>query len=231
LGPTTNAIRPGFDQQFLDRNDDNEGVTNSFATIGFPIDFFETSHSNLYVNNNGNVTFGSSLVTWPPNDLASLGSRIIAPFWANVDTRNTNSDVVTYGTNAVDGHIAFGVNWVDVGYFTYSGGSADRLLSCQLVIVDRSDIATEDFDLEFNYDRVEWEWGEASIGVPPRAGYSNAGTNSYELPNSGVEGAFLDSHFNTGLICHSMDGPQTNLMVKPVSGRYRFLFRNGEPLP
>jgi hypothetical protein len=131
----------------------------------------------------------------------------------------------------VDGHPAFGVNWVNVGYYVSDGdGAADKLLSCQLVIIDRSDVATNDFDLEFNYDKVEWQWGEASTGIPPRAGYSD-GTNSYELPGSGIDGAFLDTNLCTGLIYHRLDGPRTNLLHTPVSGRYRFFFRNGEPLP
>ena len=54
---------------------------------------------------------------------------------------------------------AFGVDWVNVGYFS---AHADKLLSCQLVIIDRSDIASGDFDMEFNYDKVQWEWGDAS---------------------------------------------------------------------
>lgn len=241
LGPLTNAIRPGFDQQFLARNDDNyccgvDGsvgtpLTNLLATLPFAVNFFGSTNTSLYVNNNGNVTFNDQLPTYTPEGLASIAKRIIAPYWADVDTRNTNSDVVRFGTNVVDGHSAFGVNWVNVGYYVAYVGGADKLLSCQLVIIDRSDIATNDFDLEFNYDRVEWEWGDASIGYPPRAGYSDGGTNSYELPGSGVEGAFLDSNFDTGLIYHSLDGPRTNLVSSPVSGRYRFFFRNGVPLP
>lgn len=230
LGPLTNAIRPGFDQQFLARNDDNQFVTNLLAEIGFSIDFFSASYTNLYVNNNGNVTFDNALNTFTPTNLIGLSIKIIAPFWADVDTRNTESEVVRYGTNEVDGHSAFGVDWVNVGYFTYSGGQADKLLSCQLVIVDRSDIVPGDFDMEFNYDKAEWEWGEASINVPPRAGYFDGGTNSYELPGSGIQSAFLDSNFDTGLIFHSMNGPRTNLLSEPVSGRYRFFFRNGAPL-
>ena len=183
LGPRTNAIRPGFDQQFLERNDDNyccgvDGddlgggtlLTNLLATLPFAINFFGSTNTSLYVNNNGNVTFDGQNSAYLPGDLASLGKKIIAPYWADVDTRNTNSDVVRFGTNVVDGHLAFGVGWVNVGYFRMN---ADRLLSCQLVIIDRSDLATNDFDMEFNYDRVEWEWGEASIGDPPRAGYSD----------------------------------------------------------
>jgi hypothetical protein len=183
------------------------------------------------VNNNGNVTFEDPLYEFDPTDLASLGIKIIAPFWADVDTRNTGSDVVRFGTNVVDGHNAFGVDWVNVGYFVRDVGGYTNLLSCQLVIINRSDIATNDFDMEFNYDKVQWQWGSVSEDIPARAGYADGGANSYELPGSGVDGAFLDSNFDTGLIYHSMDGPRTNLLSSPVSGRYRFFFRNGVPLP
>jgi hypothetical protein len=109
-----------------------------------------------------------------------------------------------------------------------------------LVIIDRLDIATNDFDMEFNYDKVQWGWAEYSEPNPPRAGFSDGGTNSCEFPGSGVEGpgsepsiegAFLDVNFDTGLIYYSMNGPRTNLLTSPISGRYRFYFRNGFPLP
>ena len=212
----TNAIRPGFDQQFLDRNDD--GSTDK-VPIGFFINFFGSSNTTLYVNNNGNVTFDSAQSAYTPAPLNNLGIRIIAPYWADVDTRNTASDIVRYGTNTVNGHNAFGVDWVNVGYYAYH---ADKLLSCQLVIIDRSDIAPGDFDMEFNYFKVQWEWGDASKNDPPRAGYSN-GINDYELPGSGVADAFLDSNPATGLIYYSL--------TSPVPGRYIFFFRDGQPLP
>ena len=212
----TNAIRPGFDQQFLDRNDD--GSTDK-VPIGFFINFFGSSNTTLYVNNNGNVTFDSAQSAYTPTTLNSLGIRIIAPYWADVDTDNTASDVVRYGTNTVNSHNAFGVDWVNVGYYQ---AHADKLLSCQLVIIDRSDIAPGNFDMEFNYFKVQWEWGDASKNDPPRAGYSN-GIGDAELPGSGVQGAFLDSNPATGLIYHSLNSP--------VPGRYIFLFRNGQPSP
>ncbi|MGB8370636.1 MAG: nidogen-like domain-containing protein [Verrucomicrobiia bacterium] len=212
---TSSTIRSGFDQQILDRNDDG---STGIVPMGFCIDFFGNSNATLYVNNNGNVTFIDPEWEYIPGDLASLGIEVIAPFWADVDTRNTNSDVVTYGTNIVDSHAAFGVDWVNAGYFYEH---ADRLLSCQLVIIDRSDIVPDDFDMEFNYDKIQWEWGDASEGVPPRAGFSD-GVNDYELPGSGVEGAFLDTNVVTGLIYHNLNSS--------VPGRYIFFFRNGEPL-
>jgi len=216
----TNAIRSGFDQQFLDRNDDD---STGIVPMGFFINYFGSSNAALYVNNNGNVTFGSALSGYAPNPLNQLGepaiTNIIAPFWADVDTRNTNSDVVKYGTNMVDGHAAFGVDWVNVGYYYEH---ADKLLSCQLVIIDRSDIVAGDFDMEFNYLKVQWEWGDASLNVPPRAGYSD-GVDDYELPGSGVEGTLLDTNAVTGLIYRNLNSS--------VPGRYVFYFRDGQPLP
>jgi hypothetical protein len=119
----------------------------------------------------------------------------------------------------VNGHAAFGVDWVNVGYYAVH---ADKLLSCQLVIIDRSDIIAGDFDMEFNYSKVQWEWGDASKYSPPHAGFSN-GIGDTELPGSGVQGAFLDSNVATGLIYHNLNSS--------VPGRYFFSFRNGQPLP
>ena len=52
----------------------------------------------------------------------------------------------------------------------------------------------------------------------PRAGFSD-GVDDYELPGSGVEGAFLDTNAVTGLIYHNLNSS--------VPGRYIFFFRDG----
>jgi hypothetical protein len=219
----TNAIRSGFDQQILDRNDDG---STGIVPMGFFINYFGSSNATLYVNNNGNVTFDGAQSTYTPSALNSLKSKIIAPYWADVDTRNTTSDVVKYGTNMVDGHVAFGVDWVNVGYYN---DHADKLLSCQLVIINRSDIAPGDFDMEFNYFKVQWETGDASGGFDglggysARAGYASVSGSTFELDGSGVPGSFLDANVVTGLIYQSLNSS--------VPGRYFFSFRNGEPLP
>jgi hypothetical protein len=220
----TNAIRPGFDQQILDRNDDG---STGIVPIGFFINFFGSSNTTLYVNNNGNVTFDSAQSTYTPSALNQLKPliNIIAPYWADVDTRGAGSDVVRYGTNTVNGRNAFGVDWVNVGYYNEH---ADKLLSCQLVIIDCSDIAPGDFDMEFNYFKIQWETGDASSGVnglggfSARAGYASVSGSTFELHGSGVPGSFLDTNAVTGLIYNSTNSP--------VPGRYFFSFRNGEPL-
>ena len=82
LGP--NAVRSGFNSNTLAANDD--GSTGA-VPIGFTINFFGTNHSTLFVNNNGNVTFNAVLSTFSPFNLGTTTTPIIAPFFADVDTR------------------------------------------------------------------------------------------------------------------------------------------------
>jgi hypothetical protein len=224
----TNAIRAGFTNGALPPEDDGPSTN---VNMSLTINFYGTWWSNVWVNENGNVTFGSSWWYYTPGPLIQVGWGIIAPYWADVDsTSYPASALVTYGTNLVNGQAAFGVDWVNVGYYE---AHADKLLSCQLVIIDRSDIAAGDFDMEFNYYKVQWEAGDASGGIngywqgptgsPPYVGFSDGITNEFELPGSGVEGAFLDTNTITGLIYNSRNSS--------APGRYIFYFRDGTPLP
>jgi hypothetical protein len=206
----------GFSTSVLSDNDD---LSTGLVSIGFDVNFFGTSYSQLYVNNNGNVTFDQALSTFTPDNLLQTSRVIIAPFWADVDT--TGIGTVTYGQDVIQGHAAFGVNWTDVGYFN---SKTDKANTFQLVIIDRSDIAPGDFDFEFNYVQVLWETGDASQGTnglggnSARAGYSNGTDSSFELAGSDIDGAFLDNTAS-GLVHHLRDSI--------VSGRYRFEVRNG----
>jgi len=140
----------------LARNDD---LSTGLVNIGFNVNFFGLNDNQLYVNNNGNVTFDSPLGTFTPFPLSTTNRQIIAPFFADVDTRNLASGVVQYGTGTVDGRSAFGVNWINVGYFP---SRIDKLNSFQLIMTDRSDIAAGDFDFEFNYDSILWQTGNSA---------------------------------------------------------------------
>jgi len=223
------SIEPlaGCSTNTLPANDDD---STAAVDLGFTLDFFGTNHSSLFVNNNGNITFTSALGEFTPEPLASVGQPIVAPFWADVDTRGNGSGEVTYGQVVFQGQPALCVNWnnVGVGYFS---AHVDKLNKFQLLLVDRSDVAAGDFDIVFNYDQVQWETGDASGGTDglggssARAGYSNGDPStpftSLELPGSAVNGAFLDSNTDTGLINNSRDSA--------TLGRYLFEVRNGTP--
>jgi len=214
------AIRPGFNANTLPGTDDGSvGPVN----LGFTANFFGNLHTSTYVNNNGNITFGGPLGTFTPFDLTSTGQQIIAPFFADVDTRSGNP--TQYGTGTVNGRNAFGVTWSLVDYYTT--GNSPQLNSFQLVLIDRADTGAGNFDIEFNYDQIRWETGDASFGVnglggsSARVGFSNGSglpNTFFELPGSAIPGSFLDSNVTTGLIY------QTNV---GVPGRMVFQARNG----
>ena len=212
------TIRAGFNAEELAANDDG---SSSLVPLGFALNFYGVTYDQLYVNNNGNVTFDSSLSTYTPFGLIGTNRVIIAPFFADVDTRDSN--VTRYGQGTVDGHRAFGVTWLGVGCFERI---TTVLNSFQVVLIDRADRGTGDFDIEFNYDQIQWETGTASGGnsncqggSAARVGYSNGVDSFFELPGSNAPGAFLDSNLQTGLI--------HNRLNSSVNGRYLFAVSNG----
>lgn len=225
------AIRDGFDEYVLERNDDD---STPQISIGFPINLFGTVWEDCYVNNNGNITFEFELFSFTPDPLQLLGFPIIAPFWADVDTRASGSSEVTYSYDIeqVNGFPAFGANWKSVGYFN---SNDDKLNSFQLILIDRSDTGTNNFDIEFNYDVVLWETGDHSTsggidgygGKPARAGLSNGSNQTIELQYSAQTLLQLDSdpntgipNFTTGLIYRSRNST--------VPGRFVFQVRSGQ---
>ena len=214
------AIRDAaaFTDNTLAANDDG---STGLVGLGFNINFYGLNQSDLFVNNNGNVTFDGALSTFTPFNLTSTARQIIAPFFADVDTRSLASSLVQYGQDTIAGRAVFGVNWINVGYYNAQGSP---LNSFQLIITDRSDILAGDFDFEFNYDSIRWETGSASGGVgglggnSARAGWSNGSTADLELAGSAVNGAFLNAGSNS-LIQGSLNSN--------VAGRYIFNVRNG----
>jgi len=203
----------------------NDDESTGSIPLPFPVDFYGTTYESMYINNNGNVTFDAPLETYTPFGIAGSERVIIAPFFADVDTRPAGSDVTQYGYGDAlyEGHRAFCVNWVNVGYYNQH---TDKLNSFQLLLVEREDAGVGAFDIVFNYDTIQWETGDASGGVgglggvSAYAGFSNGGLTSYELAGSGVNGAFLDSS-PSGLSTGSFDSTQP--------GRYLWRVRGSAP--
>jgi hypothetical protein len=208
----------------LPANDDN---STGEITLPFSLTFYGQPYSSLYVNNNGNVTFGAATGQFTPSSLEGQVSQpMIAPFFADVDTQGDASQQVTYGSSP-DGK-TFCVNWVDVGYFS---SHSDKLNSFQLLLTTQASApgrTAGDFDITFGYDQVKWETGDASDGVnglggtSAAAGYT-AGTGDdgtfFQLPGSFVNGALLDGGPNSLI---------ANKLNSAVNGRYIFQIRNAD---
>lgn len=208
--PVTNTLAAGDDQY------------TAAIPLNFTANFLGNINSSVHVINNGNIQFDSSSpvplipANFIPTGLSDYNNRqIIAPFMGDVDTRS--GAVVNYGTTSVDNRTAFIVNWPGVGYYTPTTIGFDKLNTFQLILIDRSDIASGDFDIEFNYGSMQWD---VTSGSAVSAGFSdglNPGTH-YLIDGSGITGAFLDTNLTTGLIYVSNIG---------IPGRFLFLARNG----
>ncbi|HYP05040.1 MAG TPA: putative Ig domain-containing protein [Bryobacteraceae bacterium] len=218
----TNA---GFSKNSLAANDDG---STGLVALGFELNFFGRTRTHAFVNNNGNITFDAALATYTPFGLTGTRREIIAAFFADVDTRGAGSRLVTYGTDTIDGRRAFGVNYIDVGYYAIH---ADKTNAFQLIVIDRSETGAGNFDIEFNYRRIAWETGDASGGtngfggVPASVGWSNGSGDegtSFELEGSLLPGALLDG---------GRRALNRNRLASTVPGRYIFRARNGVVLP
>jgi hypothetical protein len=181
------AIVPGFDSNSLERGTAHTPRSNPLSgvvDIGFTVNLNGMEYSGLYVNQGGYVAFNESYYNTTASIVTmrheSTRRTMIVPFGDTLaDTRYAGSPV-TYGEGTYDGHAAFGVNWVDIDYYAYSGGNFSGYTfsspyqdtqpqhiarnSFQLVIVDRSDISQGDFDFIFNYDTIQWQAGTPRIG-------------------------------------------------------------------
>jgi hypothetical protein len=225
VGPNAIMTPTGYNVNTVARGDDN-----SSPTVGLPftMNWFGAVYNTVYINMNGNVTFGQPYGGYTPtNVLNNTGQDIMAPFWADVDTRSTLTSPCTYSDIAnpplVDGREAFFVNWINVASYN---AHATPLNSFQIVIIDRSDISSGSFDFMFNYDRITWDTGDVSGTRRARAGWGQDGGSYYELPGSGVNNAthpFYDSSATGTALVKGYQNPDAQL------GRYVWEVRNGAP--
>ncbi|HSK48521.1 MAG TPA: nidogen-like domain-containing protein [Coriobacteriia bacterium] len=226
-GPDAILTPTGYADNVIARGDD---TSNLVVNMPFSMNWNGTNYSQIYINMNGNCTFGSGFTGYnPTTTLAGTNRSIMAPFWADVDTRNAGSAQVTYSrttagsTPQVDGRNAFFVNWIGVAAYDNQSFPTN---SFQLVIVDRSDTGAGNFDFMFNYDEVTWDIATNASSLRARAGWGGGGAG-YELPGSGATQAGVstlldDSDPATSLVQNSVD-PGGQL------GRYVWQVRSGTP--
>lgn len=190
----SSVFATGCDDHDLPSNDDD---SSEALDLPFPVKIGSRVFEAAWVNNNGNVTFDEPMSDYTPFGLEATDRAVVAPFFADVDTRGAGSNNTTYswGTTTFKGRRALCVNWVDVGYYS---SQANLLNSFQLVITNRSDTGYGNVDLYFHYDKIEWETGDASEGgggtggVSAAVGFSNGEERYFQMPGSRRPGSFLD---------------------------------------
>ena len=201
----------GYGEGELAANDDSS--TGSLL-LPFAVNFFGTTYTSFFVNNNGNISFGAPVGSFTPSAFPGSSTPIIAPYWADVDTSNQpGGGQVFYN---IDDPSTLAVTWSKVGYFSDHN---NKLNDFQLVMYNKGG---GNFDAEFRYAQLQWTTGDASGGsnglggTPALAGYdSGNGTDFAILPGS-LSASVLE------LVNTSNSSPS-------IPGLYQFSVRNGTP--
>ncbi len=135
----------------------NDDLSTGLLGIPFTFCLYGTNYTTLYINNNGNISFGTPYGTYSSTPFPFAPNVMVAPFWADVDTRGTGT--VKYKITPT----AMYVNWEAVGYYS---SMTDKVNTFQLIITDGSDpVLPAGNNIAFCYGDMQWTTGAASGGV------------------------------------------------------------------
>ncbi len=162
------------------RNDDGSLLIQN---LGFTFSFCGTSYTDCYINTNGNLSFGSAVAQFSPDGFP-FGTPMVAPFWADVDTRNEDCGQAWY--RLFPNYMI--VTWEDVGWFNQM---CNPLNSFQVIISDgTAPIIGVGNNIQFRYGDMEWTTGTASGGGPFGGFAATVGHNSGDGVNFEQIGRF-----------------------------------------
>lgn len=158
------------------RNDDGFMSLN----LGFNVNFFGSTFSSLFINNNGNVSFGNGISAYLPSGPTGAAQRIISPFFADVDTRAAVSGLTRYNLSANQ----LVVTWDSVGRFN----SRDDLLnSFQLVLRGPNFvIPSGEGSIGFFYGAMGWDVTDTSTTAA--VGFGDGSGNGEVIAGSNTPG-------------------------------------------
>jgi hypothetical protein len=174
----------GFGTLAMTRNDD--GSTNAIQ-LPFEVNLNGNNYSTIYINNNGNITFGGAYGAYTPSGFGGLPVEMIAPYWGDVDTRCSSCGEVYLGVPTSDAAV---ITWNNVGHYNSNPSLQNTF---QLILRDRNDLTGSNTDVEFRYGNLQWTTGDASGGQnglggqPAFAGYTGGAVGaSQNLLGSGT---------------------------------------------
>jgi hypothetical protein len=177
----------------------NDDLSSNNIPLPFDFHFYGITYDSLYINNNGNVSFTMPYSFFTANSFPDPNFNMIAPFWADVDTRSANGGNVWYKLNP---H-SIVIVWDHVGYYSEK---EDKLNTFQLIISDGQDsLINGGNNVAFCYGDMQWTTGEASAGINGFGGFP--ATTGVNIGN-GVD-YFQVGQFDT--LGTAFDGPYNGI--------------------
>ncbi|XP_069803550.1 alpha-tectorin-like [Dendropsophus ebraccatus] len=212
---------PAYNDLLTETEDD--GGTDSIA-LTHSFTYFGEIHRNLYVNNNGAISFKSPVTAYTPDAFPIAEYCMICPLWADCDNeigghiyyRQTTEkdflDQLSQDINESFEGLSFNAQWAFVATWdnvAFHGSESDKTNTFQCVLVadhHRSIVI-------FNYHDIQWTTGTASGGDPL----------------TGLGGYAAQAGFNTGKVYFNMPNSRTDhvMTLKSISnvgkpGRWMF---------
>lgn len=201
------------------RNDDG---SYGAVGLGYTMNYFGTNHSTFYINNNGNISFGTPAGGYTPTPLnTSTVAPMIAPYWADVDTRSdsVSNIYLRRDTNQII------VTWDQVSYYN-DQNNRDRRASFQLVLRGPG-YATpgDEGQIGFFFKNVAWEIGS----------FNGYGYNGFDNPYDNYDGSEAAVGFGDGLAAASAGeisqpgSQQAGISTAVANNHYWYTLQNGTP--
>lgn len=187
-----------LDSTFMLAMAPNDDFYSNSIYLPFSFSFYGTTYDSLYINNNGNISFTNPYNNFTAFAFPDPSFNMIAPFWADVDTRSTNGGNVWYKLNP---H-SLVIVWDHVGYFSMM---EDKLNTFQLIISDGQDtIVPTGNNVSFCYGDMQWTTGSASGGIngfngsPATVGVNiGNGLDYFQVGQFDTLGTSFDGPYNT----------------------------------
>ncbi|XP_023805555.1 IgGFc-binding protein [Oryzias latipes] len=143
-----------------------------------PFVYFGQTYDNIYVNNNGHLTFNASYSSYSPQRFPLYGSiDLIAPFWTDLDNRQTglvlynqytNGSVLQRATRDINSYFpnlnfsadwVFVATWYEVAYFGTAGTTTFQAVLISggqksFVLFNYGSIASATQNVQAGYDTI-----------------------------------------------------------------------------
>ncbi|XP_071588840.1 sushi, nidogen and EGF-like domain-containing protein 1 [Heliangelus exortis] len=207
-GEKASLLYPYGEDQGDQKNPKLDDGTSEKLTLATPFTFYGEEQRDLYVNNNGVISFGVKVNHYIPDPFPLADGRaFLTPFWADVNNvlggdvfyREATDPAllgdVTRDINQYFPDVPFAATWAFVATWdrvAYYGSVSEKVNTFQAVLTTD----TKKSFIIFNYGDIQWTTGEASGGdaetglggTPAHAGFNSGDdTNFYNIPGSQTE--------------------------------------------
>ncbi|KAG1930473.1 sushi, nidogen and EGF-like domain-containing protein [Pimephales promelas] len=179
---------------------DDDGSSSVIPLLS-PFLFFGRTYQQIYVNNNGHLTFNQPSRQYDPYSFPNNGGQdIIAGLWTDLDNRvrgvvsyhqYANGSVLTRATQDINNHfpnLAFSASWVFVATWNkvpyYPIATTET--SFQVVLISGTHFSF----ILMNYGDI------AETGLPVEAGYDGVNTDYFVIPGS-INGSLISNLRNS----------------------------------